>query len=203
MIFRDGTCVTPKLVELTVPADAPMRGSATAPVTVHAFVDLQCPYCSRAMTGAIGRTGGFAQAVLAHPNDVRVVFRHLPLAFHKGAEPAHELAMEAKSEKGDDSFWRVAFAIWGSQATFFTSAGIDMGKVDALATIEGLDLGKVHEAINTHKYQARMDLDAKVASTNGLQGTPTFVVGDEVVVGAQSDDVFEAAITRQKARAGH
>jgi protein-disulfide isomerase len=202
-VFRDGTCIMPKLVELTVPVDAPSRGSATAPVTINAFVDLECPFCARAMTGAIGRTGGFAQAVLAHPNDVRVVFRHEPLAFHKGAEPAHEFAMEAKAEKGDESFWHVAFAIWGSQQAYFTPAGIDMGKVDALATIEGLDLGKVHDAMTTHKYKARIDADAQVAATNGLQGTPTFVVGDEVVIGAQSDDEFEAAIARQKARAGH
>jgi protein-disulfide isomerase len=189
----------PRLLRLPVPDDAPVRGPATAPVTVQAFLDLQCPFSARAMTGAIGRAGGFAQAVLAHPDDVRVVFRHNPISFHLGAEPAAEAALEARAEKGDDGFWQVVNTIYGAQQTFFNKDGLDLSKIDALSTVAGLDVGKVRSAISDHRYQARIAADQKLAHDNGLSGTPTFIVGDEIVVGAQSEDVFVAAIARQKA----
>ena len=70
-------------------------GKADAPITVIEFSDFKCPYCSR---------GGSTVKDLQkkYPNDVRVVFKHFPLAFHKEAPGASKAALAA-GEQG--KFW--------------------------------------------------------------------------------------------------
>ena len=75
-----------------------MRGKATAPVTIVEFADFQCPFC--------GRVEPTLSRSLAHYGDkVRLVWKHNPLPFHPRAEPAAELAIEARAQKGDKGFW--------------------------------------------------------------------------------------------------
>ncbi|MEO7096019.1 MAG: thioredoxin domain-containing protein [Polyangiales bacterium] len=170
---------------IPVPSWAPMRGPKTAKVTIQVFADFQCPFCARAMTG------DFAKAVAAHPGDVNVVFRQMPLVFHPLAEPAAQLVFEAMAQKGGASFWRVHDALFAGGTPLTTT------KMDAVATAEGLDLPKVHAAQATHKYKTSIDADVADATKAGISGTPTFLVGDEIVNGAVPLATFEAAIRRQ------
>jgi protein-disulfide isomerase len=189
-LVKSGTSRAPKHVKLGVPAWAPSRGPSSAKVVIQVFSDFQCPFCKRAES----KGGGFFDAVALHASDVRVVFRHNPLPFHPMAEPAAQLTLEAKAEKGDASFFRVHDAL-------FAATTLDMTKLEAIATAEGLDLTKVRAAISTHKYKKIIDDDLADAKSVGISGTPAFVVGDELVSGAQTQSVFEAAIVRAKAKA--
>jgi protein-disulfide isomerase len=172
---------------IAVPSWAPMRGPKTAPITIQVFGDFQCPFCARAMTG------DFAKAVAAHATDVNVVFRQMPLSFHPLAEPAAELAFEAMTQKGVASFWRIHDAL-------YAAGSLTTAKMDSIATAEGLDLTKVHAAQSSHKYKTSIDADVADATKAGISGTPTFLVGDEIVNGAVPLATYEAAIRRQKAK---
>ncbi|MGZ3424628.1 MAG: DsbA family protein [Polyangiales bacterium] len=189
-LTKSGTSHAPKMVKLAVPSWAPARGPASAKVVVQVFSDFQCPFCRRAET----KGGGFFDAVAAHASDVRVVFRHNPLPFHPMAEPAAQLALEAKAQKGEASFFRVHDAL-------FAATTLDMTKLESIAIAEGLDLTKVRAAISTHKHKKIIDDDIADAKSAGISGTPAFIVGEELVSGAQTQTVFEAAITRAKAKA--
>ncbi len=180
-----------KHVALPVPAYAPSRGPAGAMVVVQVFSDFQCPFCRK----AIGPGGGFAAAVAAHPSEVRVVFRHNPLSFHPLAEPAAELAVEAKSEKGPACFWRVHDKLYAHGSTLTMSA------LESIAVSEGLDLAKVRGAIATKAHAKEIASDQAEARRIGAHGTPAFVVGDELVSGAQPQAAFEAAIARARSKA--
>lgn len=190
-LTKKGTRKPRKHVVLTVPSYAPTRGPASAKVTIHVFSDFQCPFCKKAMDAM----GGFTMAVAAHSADVRVVYRHNPLPFHSMAEPAAELAIEAKKQKGVASFWRVHDKLYGLSGT------IDMAKLESIAIAEGLDLTKVRLAISTKAHKKEIDDDVAEARRISAFGTPSFVVGDELVSGAQPQSAFEAAIKRAKAKA--
>jgi len=187
-ITSKGTRKARKHATIPIPTTSPTRGPSTAAVTIQVFSDFQCPFCARAMTG------DFDKVVAAHPTDVRVVYRNMPLTFHPMAEPAAQMALEAKAQRGVPGFWRVHDAIYRAKAP------LDATKLDAIATAEGLDLTKVHDAMKTHKYKSLIDDDVKAASSAGISGTPTFLVGDEIVNGAVPAATFESAITRAKAR---
>jgi protein-disulfide isomerase len=189
-LVEKGTSRAPKAVKLAVPAWAPSRGPASAKVVIQVFSDFQCPFCKRAET----KGGGFFDAVSAHASDVRIVFRHNPLPFHPMAEPAAEMALEAKAEKGDASFFRVHDAL-------FAASKLDMTAIESIAAKEGLDLTKVRAAIATHKHKKVIDDDLADGKSVGISGTPSFVVGGELVVGAQPQAAFESAIMKAKAKA--
>jgi len=189
-ITKKGTRRPRKHVTLTVPSYAPTRGPAAAKVTIHVFSDFQCPFCKKAMEPG----GGFSAAVAANAADVRVVYRHNPLPFHKMAEPAAELAIEAKVQKGVGAFWRVHDKLYGATGT------LDMAKLESIALSEGLDITKVRTAISSKAHKKEIDDDVAEARRISAFGTPSFVVGDEVVTGAQPQASFEAAIKRAKAK---
>ncbi len=81
-----------------VPAgDGPVKGGADALVTIVQFSDFQCPFCSRVEPTV-------DEVMKAYGDKVRLIWRNNPLPFHLRAEPAAELAMEARAEKGDKGF---------------------------------------------------------------------------------------------------
>jgi protein-disulfide isomerase len=67
---------------------SPVIGPEKASVTVTAFLDYQCPYCSKAYPLLEQLLGKF-------PNDAKLVIKHYPLKFHKSAEPASIAALAA------------------------------------------------------------------------------------------------------------
>jgi len=190
-LTKKGTRRPRKHVVLTVPSHAPTRGPTSAKVTIHVFSDFQCPFCKRAMDAS----GAFTAAVAANAADVRVVYRHNPLTFHPLAEPAAELTIEAKKQKGVAGFWRVHDKLYGLSGT------LDMAKLESVAVSEGLDLTKVRAAISTKAHKKEIDEDIAEARRISAFGTPAFVIGDELVSGAQPQASFEAAIKRAKAKA--
>ena len=68
---------------------SPTKGAANAKVTIVEFSDFQCPYCGR-----VGPT--LARLLEEYPDDVRIVYKHLPLSFHKQALPAAKASMAAE-----------------------------------------------------------------------------------------------------------
>ena len=83
-----------RLVDLAVPVDSRrdhVRGSDDAPVTLVEYGDFECPYC--------GAPAGGTRVVEEFGDDLRYVFRHLPLAdVHPHAQLAAEAAEAAAAQ---------------------------------------------------------------------------------------------------------
>src|ERR1700760_847353 len=87
------------IVDLAVPVDPErdhIRGPDDAPVTLVEYGDFECPYCGMA-------EGTIRELLASHGDDVRYVWRHLPLNdVHPSAQLASE-ASEAAAAQG--KFW--------------------------------------------------------------------------------------------------
>ncbi len=167
---------------------SPQLGPKTALVTIIEFSDFQCPYCKRALpTLQLLRT--------TYGNDVRLVFKHEPLPFHPRAEPAAQLALEARAEKGDAGFWAAHDKLYDAQPH------LDDADLDKVATDLKLDLGKVRAAISTHKYSKTLDDDQNVGDDFQASGTPHFFINGRRLVGAQPFERFKAIIDEEIAKA--
>jgi hypothetical protein len=94
----------------------PSRGPKDAPIVLSEWGDFECPYCVRAQK--------LVHEILESRDDVRVVFKHLPLSFHKAAMPA-ALAVEAAAEQG--KFWEMHDALFalGKQLSSGIPSSID------------------------------------------------------------------------------
>jgi len=79
-------------------ANSPILGPKDAPVTIVEFSDFQCPYCVREFPKL--------QKILdEYPDQVRLVFKHYPLKFHKNAPAVHAATELALRQRGVDAFW--------------------------------------------------------------------------------------------------
>ncbi|MEK7126302.1 MAG: thioredoxin domain-containing protein, partial [Patescibacteria group bacterium] len=73
----------------------------------------------------------------------------------------------------------------------------DEGSIDKLnATIAGIDVASVKDDVRANKdaYQAMMDADKAEAQKIGINATPSFVIGTEVISGAYPFAKFQSVI---------
>ena len=169
---------------------SPQLGPKTALVTIIEFADFQCPYCKRVEPA-------LQQIKTTYTTNVRFVFKQMPLPFHPRAEPAAEVALEARAEKGDTGFWAAHDKLFDSQPK------LDDADFERIATELKLDVTKVRAAVANKKYQHAIEQDQDLGEDFQASGTPHFFVNGRRLVGAQPFDKFKAIIDDEltKARA--
>ena len=163
--------------------DDPAKGKPSAPVTLVEFSDFQCPYCARA-------NPALKEIESAYPNDVRIVWKHMPLSFHQNAMPAALAAEAAREQGGSAKFWAMHDKLFANQASLSTEA------YERYARELGLDVARFQRDMASPKIKARVEEDAKLAQKVGVNGTPTFLVNGERVVGSNA---LRSAVERQLA----
>jgi protein-disulfide isomerase len=163
----------------------PSRGPANAKVLVQVFSDFQCPFCEKAMPT-------LAELEKAFPGKVRVVWRNLPLPFHKDAPLAAEAALEAFHQKGDAGFWAMADVMYANR----TTTGLGRAALETYASRLGLDMAHFTGALDASVHKPAVDADAKIAEDAKISGTPTFLVNGYVISGAQPFHHFKRVVER-------
>jgi protein-disulfide isomerase len=158
----------PRKAEIGLRPDDPVKGPASAPVTLVVFSDFQCPYCSRVEPT-------LKQVEEAFGPKVRIAWKHLPLPFHPNALPAAEAA-EAAREQG--KFWPMHDKMFANQRELSAEA------YERWARELGLDMRRFRAAVGSGKHRARIQEDQALAARVGASGTPTMFVNGEMVVGA-------------------
>jgi protein-disulfide isomerase len=171
-----------------VPAgNSPVYGKADAPVTIIEFSDFQCPYCKR--------VGPQMQKIKETYGDkVRIVWKHEPLPFHPRAEPAAEVAIEARAQKGDKAFWDAHDKLFESQPK------LEDADLEKVASDMGLDMAKVKAAIKDKKHKKEIDADMELGEDVQASGTPHFFVNGRRLVGAQPFEKFQKIIDEELAK---
>ena len=175
-----------QLVDLTDPVDPErdhIRGPENASVTLVEYGDFECPYC------------GMAEPVvrdLLHDDDLRYVWRHLPLSdVHPRAQIAAEVA-EAAGAQG--AFWEMHDLLLANQENLQPKDLI--GYAEQL----GLDTDRLHDDVKRHVAAARVAQDVESADTSGVSGTPTFFVNGQRHYGAYDVETLKQAIKVARAR---
>lgn len=173
----------PSKVDIAV-GDAPTKGPKNAPVTIVAFSEFQCPFCSRVLPT-------IKQVEDTYKGKVRVAFKHLPLPFHNNAQMAAEASMAAH-EQG--KFWELHDKMFANQQQ------LDRPSLEKYAQELGINMGKFKAALDSGKYKSKVEEDAKLASSVGASGTPTFFINGRKVEGAQPFDSFKSVIDEELAK---
>ncbi len=164
---------------------APTKGAKEPKVTIVAYSEFQCPFCSRVVPT-------LKQVLDTYKNDVQVAFKHLPLDFHQNAMPA-AMAAEAAREQG--KFWEMHDKMFENQQA------LERSNLDAYAQQIGLDMGKFKAFVDGGKGKERIEADKAQAAKLGARGTPSFFVNGRSFVGAQPFDNFKALIDEEITKA--
>ncbi|HEY8075600.1 MAG TPA: thioredoxin domain-containing protein, partial [Labilithrix sp.] len=168
--------------------NSPILGKADAPVTIVEFSDFQCPYCKRVEPTLQGVKQKYG-------DKVRLVWKHEPLPFHPRAEPAAELSLEARKEKGDKGFWAAHDKLFDIQPK------LEDADLEKAAADLGLDVDKVKAALKNHTYKKDIDADSDLGDDVQASGTPHFFINGRRLVGAQPQDKFEKIIDEEITKA--
>jgi protein-disulfide isomerase len=154
-------------------------GPADAPVTLVEYGDFQCPYCRAAHF--------YLKNVLATMgNDMRFVFRHMPLT---QVHPMAEIAAEAAESAGEqDKFWPMHDVIYENQDL------LSPALLAKLAQRLGLDMERFTEDVQTHRFRDKVKQDFMGAVRSGAAGTPTFFINGERFEGNFDDESLIEAL---------
>jgi protein-disulfide isomerase len=162
-----------------VPAgDSPARGASEAWVTIIEFSDFQCPWCASVQPT-------LEKVLATWGDDVRVVYKHLPLPSHDRAVPA-ALAAECAREQG--RFWEMHDLLYERQPAFSDA------QLREYAVELGLDAGRFDACMDEEAPRRRIEADAKLAERFGVEGTPGFFVNGRLVEGALPFEDFRLVI---------
>jgi protein-disulfide isomerase len=186
-LVKDGeTPPPPEKKHALVPGRSPSRGDANAVVVIQVFSDFQCPFCRRVEPTLQGLEKEFK-------GSIRIVWRHMPLPFHKYAQQAAEASEEVLAQKGAAAFWTYHDMLYEAQSE---PDGLDRVNLDNLADKLGLDMARFKAALDQHIHQAKVQEDMDAAKTIGISGTPAFVINDYYLSGAQPAAAFKKLIKR-------
>jgi protein-disulfide isomerase len=156
-------------------------GPNDALVTVVVFSDFECPYCAR-MVPTLAR-------LRKERPDVRIVYRHMPLAGHAGADLAAEAAVVAGRA---GKFWPFHDEVFQRMGTPLTRAVLlDAGKA------AGLDRAELAAALDDHRYRDLVLSEGGSANALGAGGTPTLFVNGMPIPGAVPYEQLSLVIDAQ------
>ena len=150
-------------------------------ITVTEFYDYRCPHCADAAPKVVS-------LIHDHP-DIRFVFKEMPI-FGPTSEHAARAALAVKKDGGDSL---------GLYQAFMSARPLQDGAIDRIAREKGARPADLSPA-------ADAALNAQLADTSALfnklslGGTPAFIVGDQIILGADLP-TLDAAIRRQRAKA--
>jgi len=169
-----------------VAAIGPALGPETATVTIVEFSDFQCPYCARVAPTV-------KEIADRYPDDVRIVFRHLPLSFHNEARGAAYASICA-GEQGQ--FWEYHDLLFANQRA------LQREQLNGYAETLELDMEKFETCMTAPETEALVAADLEAAAQVGATGTPAFFVNGIFISGAQPIEVFDGMIQEELESAG-
>jgi protein-disulfide isomerase len=153
-------------------------GPEDALVTIVEWSDFECPYCARNAPVIAGVRKKYG-------DQVRVVFRHYPMPFHRSAMIAAEAAAAAAAQ---GKFWPYHEQLWASFGK------LSRADLEGHAKAVGLDMTAFRAALDEHRYRNAIVAEAAAAEAFGVDGTPTMFINGRPVVGSREPAAFEPLV---------
>jgi protein-disulfide isomerase len=173
------------LSKIPVESDDAVWGKSTAPVTLVAFLDFQCPFCARAEATVETLRKQYG------PDQLRVVVKHYPLPFHQDALPAALAAQSVRDIAGNEAFFAYASLLYGNQRS------LGEASLEQMAEQVGVDRSRFESTFRSDRVRQQVAADIDLANKIGVEGTPNFRINGTELEGAQPIDQFKQIIDHE------
>lgn len=157
--------------------NAPVLGNPEGDVTVVEFFDYNCPYCRRVKPEI--------EALLEADPNVRLVYREWPI-LGEGSVFAARAALAAREQGLYEQFHWAMMAMNGRA---------NESSVLRIAEEVGLDVTQLRRDMEAPEVAEHIQTSMRLTQALGLNGTPSFVIGDALVPGIVDVDQLQTLVT--------
>jgi protein-disulfide isomerase len=135
------------------------------------FFDYNCGYCKRAMDDMTALMKGDAK--------IKFVLKEFPV-LGEGSTQAAQVAVAVRMQDKTGGKKYLEF----HQKLLSGRGPADKARAVAVAKEVGLDMARLEKDMASEEVKATLQESFKIAEALGLNGTPSYVVGNDVVIGA-------------------
>jgi len=145
-------------------------GNPQGDVTFVEFFDYNCGYCKRALNDMM--------ELMAKDPKLKVVLKEFPVLGPTSVEAAQVAVAVRMQDKTGKKYLEF-------HQKLLTGRGqIDKAKALAAAKEIGLDMARMEKDLKSDEIGKTLEESMKLAEALGLNGTPSYVIGNDVVIGA-------------------
>jgi protein-disulfide isomerase len=154
---------------------SPVGGNPEGNITLVEFFDYRCGYCRRVV--------GSLRALVDQDEGLRVVFKEFPIL----GEDSVRAARAALAAERQGLYMPFHFALMAAD-------DLSMAGIVQVAAGVGLDTDQLAKDMELPEIQAEITANYALARELGIEGTPAFVIGDNLVPGAVTEERLAALI---------
>jgi protein-disulfide isomerase len=152
-------------------------GNPQGDVTMVEFFDYNCGYCRRALSDMLD--------LMKDDGKLRVVLKEFPVLGPGSVEAAQVAVAARMQDKGGKKYLDFHQRLLGGRGQ------ADRAHALAAAKDAGFDMARLERDMASPEVKATIEENMKLAEQLGLNGTPSYVVGNDVVVGAVGLDALK------------
>jgi len=145
-------------------------GNKDGDVTFVEFFDYNCGYCKRAMADMLD--------LMKEDPKLKVVLKEFPVLSPGSVEAAQVAVSMRMQDPGGKKYLEFHQKLLGGRGP------ADKSHAMAAAKDAGADMARLEKDLTSQEVKATIEENFKLAEAMGMNGTPSYVIGKEVVVGA-------------------
>jgi protein-disulfide isomerase len=156
-------------------------GNPKGDVTMVEFFDYNCGFCKRAMADML--------ELLKDDPKLRVILKEFPVLGPGSVEAAKVAVAVRMQDKGGKKYLDFHQKLLGGRGQ------ADKARALAVAKEVGMDMKRIDADMASDEAKVSIEESLKLAETLGLNGTPSYIVGTDVVIGAVGLDALRAKVS--------
>jgi protein-disulfide isomerase len=155
-------------------------GNRTGDVTLVEFFDYNCGYCKRALVDLLGLMESDAK--------LKVVLKEYPILGPDSVEAARVAVAVRMQDAGGARY--LAF----HRKLLENRGHNDKARALAAAREAGLDMARLERDLASEEVTKSLDESTRLGRALAINGTPGYVVGDRVIIGALGEQMLKESI---------
>jgi protein-disulfide isomerase len=159
-------------------------GNKDGDVTFVEFFDYNCGYCKRAMADMLD--------LLKNDPKLKVVLKEFPILSEGSVEAAQVAVAVRMQDPSGKKYLDFHQKLLGGRGQ------ADKAHALAAAKDAGLDIARIEKDMASPEVRATITENMKLAETMGMNGTPSYVIGKQIVVGAVGLDGLKEKIAQAR-----
>lgn len=156
-------------------------GNPQGDVTFVEFFDYNCGYCKRAMTDML--------ELMKDDPKLKIVLKEFPVLGPGSVEAAQVAVAVRMQDPSGKKYLDFHQKLMGGRGQ------ADKARAVAAAKDAGLDMARLDKDMQSPEVRSTIEESFKLAEAMGMNGTPSYVIGKQVVVGAVGIDALRQKVS--------